>query len=232
MKYVGIPLLFLLVLALGACDGGSRGSGITTAEGTVTSVETALSTAPPRAREVGRLASWRRWLMLESPADAQSGVAGVRVLIEGTSIADETDGSGAFSLRGHFAGYVTVRFEPPGSGAIARISVNAPAGGVLTLDGVHIDAPSGQATAQQITVVFDGIVAGSDCAASMLQLVSRQRGATDTDVYDVDLAGSSIHDASGPPLPCQALRVGDPVHFTGAVNGDGTFGSAEIVRER
>ena len=231
MKHVRIALLLLLVLALGACDGGSRGSGITTAEGTIASVQTALLPAPPRARAVGRLALLRRWLMLESPAEAQSGVGGIRVLIEGTSIEDETDGSGAFSLRGSFEGYVTMRFELPGSGAVARISLNAPAGGVLTLDGVHIDAPSGQATAQRKTVVFDGIVAGSDCSGSMLQLVSRQRSATDTDVYDVELEGSSIRDAGGSPLPCQALRVGDPVHLDGAVNDDGTFGSAEIVRD-
>jgi hypothetical protein len=65
----------------------------------------------------------------------------------------------------------------------------------------------------------------------MLQLVSSQRSPTDTDVYDVNLEGSSIRDANGSPLPCQALRVGDHVRLQGVVDNDGTFGDAVIVRQ-
>jgi hypothetical protein len=228
MRYLRIALLLPFVLGLAGCDGGSRGTGITTAEGTVESVQTALL-APSRARPRGGWASFRRWLTLEGRAEAQAGVAGIRVLIEGTSIEDETDAEGAFSLRGDFEGDVTVRFELPTTGATASIAINAPAGGVLTLDRVHIDARSGQATPQSQTVRFDGIVTDIQCAASRMQLVSSQRSSTDTDVYEVTLEGSSIRDANGSPLPCEALRSGDHVQLQGTVNDDGSFGNARIV---
>ena len=230
MRYVRIALLFLLVLGLAGCDGGSRGSGITVADGTVESVQTALL-VPSRVRQPGVWATFRRWITLEAQAEAQAGVAGIRVLIEGTSIEDETDADGAFSLRGNFEGDVVIRFELPTTGATASIAVNVPAGGVLTLDRVHIDAQSGQATPQSQAVRFDGAVTDTECASEMLQLVSSQRSPMDTDVYDVDLEGSSIRDANGSPLPCQALRVGDHVRLQGLVEDDGSFGDAEIVRQ-
>jgi hypothetical protein len=228
MRYPRIALVLSFILALAGCDGGSRGSGITTAEGTVESIQLALL-GPSHAPALGGWATFRRWMTLEGRAEAQAGVAGIRVLVEGTSIEDETNAEGAFSLRGNFQGDVVIRFELPMTGAIASIAVNVPAGGVLTLDRVHIDARSDQATAQRQGVVFDGLVAGTDCAGSTLQLVSSQARATDTDVYDVRLEGSSIRAANGSPLPCQALRVGDPVRLQGTVNDDGTFGNAEIV---
>ena len=228
MRYLRIALLLPFVLGLAGCDGGSRGSGITTADGTVESIQLALL-GPSHAPALGGWATFRRWMTLEGRAEAQAGVAGIRVLIEGTSIEDETNAEGAFSLRGDFEGDVVIRFELPMTGATASIAVNVPAGGVLTLDRVHIDARSGQATAQRQGVVFDGLVAATDCAGSTLQLVSSQRSATETDVYDVRLEGSSIRAANGSPLPCQALRVGDPVRMQGTVNDDGTFGNAQIV---
>jgi hypothetical protein len=228
MRYLRIALLLPFFLGLAGCDGGARGSGITTAEGTVESVQTALL-APSRARPLGGWATFRRWLTFEGRAEAQVGVAGIRVFIEGTSIEDETDAEGAFSLRGNFEGDVTIRFELPTTGAAASIAINAPAGGVLTLDRVHIDTRNGQATPQNQLVQFDGIVTDIQCAASRLQLVSSQRSSTDTDVYDVNLEGSSIRDANGSPLPCEALRSGDHVQLQGTVNDDGSFGNARIV---
>jgi cytoskeletal protein CcmA (bactofilin family) len=173
----------------------------------------------------------RRWITFEGRAEAQSGIAGIRVLIEGTSIEDETNADGAFSLRGDFEGDIAIRFELPTTGATASIAVNVPAGGTLTLDRVHIDAHSGQATTQSQTVRFEGVVTGTQCAAETLQLISSQRSPTDTDVYDVNLDGSSIRDANGLPLPCQALRLGDHVRLLGIVEDDGSFGDAEIVRQ-
>jgi hypothetical protein len=227
MRYLRIALLLAFVLGLAGCDGGSRGSGITTAEGTVESIQTAIL-APSRTRPLGGWATFRRWLTFEGRAEAQAGVAGIRVLIEGTFIEDETNAEGAFSLRGDFEGDVTIRFELPTTGATS-IAINAPAGGVLTLDRIHIDARTGQATPQSQTVRFDGVVTSIQCAASMLQLVSSQRSQTDTDVYDVSLEGSSIRDANGLPLPCEALRSGDHVRLQGTVNDDGSFGDAQIV---
>src|SRR5262245_39167737 len=184
MRYLRVALLLPFVLVLAGCDGGSRGSGITTAEGTVENIQTALL-APSRTPPLWSWSTFRRWLTFEGRAEAQAGVAGIRVLIEGTSIEDETNAEGAFSLRGDFEGDVTIRFELPMTGATASLAINAPAGGILTLDRIHIDARSGQATPQSQTVRFDGVVTGIQCAASRLQLVSSQRSPTDTDVYDV-----------------------------------------------
>ncbi len=229
MKCTRIALALALVGALAGCDGGSRGSGITTAEGNVESVQTALH-APAAATRLGRLASLWRWLAPERTAEADAGLGGIRVLVEGTMVEDETDGDGSFSLRGDFEGDVVIRFEVPASGMSARIPVNAPAGGVLTLESVHLDTTSGAATAETQSVVFDALVAGADCVASTLDLVSRHRNATDTDVYAVRLQDSSIREIDGTPLSCPDLHEGDAVDVRGSVNDDGTFGHAEIVR--
>ena len=76
-----------------------------------------------------------------------------------------------------------------------------------------------------------GLVVDADCPGSRLQLVSRHRGPTDTDVYEIRLEDSSIRDANGLPLTCQDLRGGDGVRLQGSINDDETFGHADIVRE-
>jgi hypothetical protein len=227
MKRSLVACLLSLVVALAACDGGSRGSGITTtAEGNVESLESALR-APARDGSLARLV--RSWLRLESAAEADSGVSGVRVSIEGTSFTDVTDDVGSFRLRGDFSGDAVIRFEPPGGG-VARIAVNAPAGGTLTLEQVRLDAVAGTAEAARQTVVFDGTVVSTDCAASRIDLISRDGGPTDTDVYVVTLDGSTIRDAGGMTLTCSALRAGDALDVRAVVQPDGTFGDAELVR--
>src|SRR5262249_11500856 len=146
MKRIRNAALFSLVLALAACDGGSRGSGITTeALGNVASVEAALERPlSPRSR----LAWLTRLLVTEGTAAAQNALEGIQVSIEGSSIADETDANGFFSLRGNFEGSVVIRFERMTDGASARMEVNVPAAGTLTLNDVTLDERSGRATAQ------------------------------------------------------------------------------------
>ena len=124
---------------------------------------------------------------------------------------------------------MVIRFELP-SGGSARIPVNAPAGGLLTLERVHLDADSGQATAASQSVVFEALVVDTDCDASELDLVSRHRSPVDTDVYAVRLEDSSIRDAGGASLSCADLHEGDALDLRGSVNEDGTFGHAEMVR--
>ena len=84
MKRTRIAFVLPVLLALAACDGGSRGSGITTAEGNVSSVQTALR-APSTAPTMGKM-GWLAWLWrrseLEGRAEADAGVAGIRVLLE------------------------------------------------------------------------------------------------------------------------------------------------------
>jgi hypothetical protein len=171
----------------------------------------------------------RSWLRFESTAQADSGVSGVRVSIEDTSFTDVTDEVGSFRLRGDFSGDAVIRFEPPGGG-VARIAVNAPAGGTLTLEQVRVDTAAGTAEPARQTVVFEGTVLSADCAASRLELVSRDGGPADTDIYVVTLDGSTLRDADGTTLSCSALRVGDALDVRAVVQADGTFGDAELVR--
>jgi hypothetical protein len=228
MKRIPSAALVLLVLALGACDGGSRGSGITTVEGNVGSVEAALGHSLTRRSELAWLT---RLLTAEGTAAAQGALEGIQVSIEGSSIADETNANGSFSLRGHFEGEVVIRFERTTDGASARMEVNVPAAGTLTLNDVTLDERSGKATAQSTSVAFHGLVASADCPGEILRLVSSERSATDTDVYVVRLDTSSLHDASGMPVACDQLTVGEAVELAGSVNADGTFGHCDIVVE-
>jgi len=220
-----------LVLLMAGCDGGSRGSGITTAQGNVDSVQTAQRGGGSAAKPTA-LARLRALLPVFATAHAQAGVEGIRVFVEGTSVADETDADGSFVLRGEFDGVVVIRFQRAADAPSAAIAVNAPAGGTLTLNDVRIDERSGEATAQTQGVVFDGLVSDASCSTQTVHMVSRHRSPTDTDVYTVRLATSSLHDVQGEPVPCEALVEGDLLRLQGTVNDDGTFGNADIVLER
>ena len=227
MKPRRIAGLFALAVALAACDGGARGSGITTAQGNVSSVDTALRDgAPARTSVAARL---RAALALETVAHAQTDLAGIHVSVEGTTIADDTDERGTFALRGKFEGFVAIHFQRTSGGPVATITLNAPAGGTLTLNDVQLDERNGDATAREVDVQFEGLVADTDCASAVLRLVSRHRGPTDTDVYTVRLDTSSLHDRNGMPVSCADLRQGDPVTLHGTVNPDETFGHADVT---
>ncbi len=228
MKRIRSAALLSLVLALGACDGGSRGSGITTVEGNVQSVQAVLRHVPRRRSELAWLT---RLLAAEGTAAAQGALEGINVSIEGSSIADETDANGSFSLRGHFESYVVVRFERTTDGASARMTVNVPAAGTLTLNDVTLDDRSGQATAQSTDVAFEGILTTADCPGEILDMVSSQRSPGDTDVYVVRLDTSSLHQPNGTPVACQDLTMGQALQVAGIVNPDGTFGNCDIVVE-
>jgi hypothetical protein len=58
-----------------------------------------------------------------------------------------------------------------------------------------------------------------------------QQSPADGDQYAVVLAGSSIVDAMGAPVPCTALATGEDARVSGTVNDDGTFGDATITLE-
>jgi len=227
MKSRRIAGLFAVAVALAACDGGARGSGVTTAQGNMASVDTALGGgAPARTSVAARL---RAALALETVAHAQTDLAGIHVSVEGTTIEDDTDERGAFTLRGKFEGFVAIRFQRTAASPAATITLNAPAGGTLTLNDVQLDERSGDATAREVDVEFEGLVADTDCAGAALRLVSRHRGPTDTDVYTVRLDTSSLHDRNRMPVSCADLREGDPVTIRGTVNPDETFGHADVT---
>src|SRR5713101_2671298 len=91
-------LLFPCILIFGCCscamDGGSRGSGISTAQGNVDSVQMAAILKPSHSSAETLLAALRRSLWIESAASARNAFEGIVVTVEGTSETGETDANG------------------------------------------------------------------------------------------------------------------------------------------
>jgi len=193
---------WLVALASCASDGGQRGTGITVAAGNVASVRPAIDT----------------------------GVAGVDVSLEGTELHTTTDASGMFTLSGEFSGETALRFARALDGVVARLPVNAPAGGRIDARDVVVDATTGTAEASVVDVVFEGQVETLACAEARIVLTSAHHAEDDLDTYDVTLTGSTLHDADGRPLACADLRVGDRLDVDGAFASDGTIGAADLAR--
>lgn len=233
MKW-GWSALLPLVLALGSCslDGGSRGSGISTAvDGNVASVDAVASSLPLVIETRSQFTRVRDFLAIEAIARARTAVEGIHVLIEGTDAQRETDANGRFSIRGNFEGAVNLVFQLPNGGGTARLAINAPAAGRLTLDDIHVNSATGAASAATQHVLFDGIVTHVDCQGQILTLVSIAQSPTDTDRYMVRLDTSSVRDAHGNRLTCSDLQTGARAMIQGVVNADGTFGDAAIQLE-
>jgi len=225
--------LLALILALGGCaEGGSRGSGIGTGVfGNVVAVQMAARSDSSRA-EASRVPARQRASFtpqVVSVAGAQTAVAGISVAVEGTAIHGETDANGNFSVTGNFEGMISLVFQLPNGGGLARIALNVPAGGSLTLNNVVIDTEAEQAVAETQDVDFDAIITGIDCDARVLTMVSSQEGSGDVDDYTLRLDTSSVQDSNGVPVPCGDLRSGDRASVEGLVDPDGTFGHATVV---
>jgi hypothetical protein len=189
----------LMTLAACAQDGGSSGTGISTAEGNVVSV-----------------------------ASARTGTQGIQVTIEGTDAKDQTDADGLFRVRGQFAGTVTLRFTRTDDGVTASLPITVPAGGHLTLTDVRLDAASHEATAGNAAVVFDGLIAAVDCSGQLLTLLS-EADESRTHTYVLELDTSSLIDRDGNPVACATLVAGDRAHVEGAVGQAGTFYRATVM---
>lgn len=223
MKWNRTALLLALALALAACaDGGSRGTGITTAQGNVAFVRSAtrLERSPQSL-----LARLRDLLAGPRVATAQSAVEGITVRVEGTPLSGVTDTNGFFVLGGDFSGPVILLFQRPSDGTTARIGVSIPAGGVLTLVNLEVDGRSGRANAEREDLSFHGVVLATNCPSETADVVSRLRPQGES--YTVRLGGSALRDSQGAPLPCTALQGGTGVRVAGVVNRDGTISAVE-----
>lgn len=223
--------LFLAVVlgaGIGGCDGGSSGTGITTVQGNVANVDlpagrfAGAADHPVSMRGTGDGAA--------AASQNPGSLGGIRVSIEGTEISAETDSRGIFRVRGDYDSEVTILFSRAADDLMARLNVNVPAGGILTMTDVQIDAARGSVVPARQGVEFAGLISAVDCEAETLVLVSAQKP-DDGDQYIVLLTGSSIRTQSGEPVPCSALAGGDSVEARAVVNDDGTFGEAEIVVE-
>lgn len=216
----------LLALALAACDGGSSGTGITTAQGNVASADTALRGTPRPGRPT-MLARLRDALQWPREARARGPLEDIRVTIEGTRHSVTTDPQGHFGLSGHFAGPVGMVFELPDGGS-ARLVITVPRGGALTLSNVHIDGRTGAATVDDQRVRFDGLVSSTDCGQHKATVVSR-RSPEDGNHYTVHFAAATVHDRSGAAVGCADLAPGEPVDVDGHVRREGEV-EAESVQ--
>lgn len=219
-----------LCYVLGGCaEGGLRGSGISTvAKGNVGSVQTAALLSPPRSSAGSWLVPLREQLAVEAVARAATPVEGIRVAVEGTRVASETDADGRFSLRGKFEGKVTLVFERPEDGLMARLPINVPAGGTLTLTNIHIDATLGVAAAETQSAQFEGIITDVNCGESTIAMRSVYESPTDADSYLVRLDTSVLTDSRGNVLACADLRGGEQAIVHAEVNADGTFGNGTV----
>jgi len=201
--------LLPLIFALTACaEGGSRGSGISTAVlGNVQTVQAAV-------------------------VRARTAVEGIRVTVEGTGAHGQTDASGHFTVQGGFAGLISLVFELPNGGGQARIALNVPAAGRLTLNNVTIDADSEEASAETQDVDFEGIIDGVYCRSLTMALVSSQeRPGNAADRYTLQLDTSTVRDSQGNPVACADIPEGARATVEGMVNPDGTFGDATVQLE-
>ena len=208
-------LLSLFLALWGCAEGGSRGSGISTAVlGNVVQVQT----DEPRAAA-------------DAVAGAGTDLQGINVVIEGSGIHGQTDANGNFSLSGDFEGMINLVFELPDGHWRAHIALNVPAAGKLTLNNVVIDTQTEAASAETQAVDFDAIITAVNCPGLALAVVSAQHGPDDVDDYTLRLDTSSVRDAAGQPVPCADLRSGDRAWVQGYVDPDGTFGEAEITLE-
>jgi hypothetical protein len=218
-KSTGLVLAIVLAVGAAACDGGSSGTGITTAQGNVAGASSAHRGTPASGRPT-MLARVLGMLRFESEASARGSLEGIRVTIEGTSIETLTDAAGLFSLRGNFAGPVGMIFELPEGGSSARLVITVPRGGELTVTNVHVDTRSGQATADSQRVRFEGLVNGTNCSQQAATMVSRETP-NDGNTYSVDLSSAVVRDSAGNTLDCANLTSGESADVDGDVGGDG-----------
>jgi len=191
---ITIAIMALGAVLGGCADGGSSGTGITTARGNVSSVTSAL-----RSRS--------------------GAVEGIQVTIENTPLSSDTDAAGLFSLGGNFAGPVGMLFALP-DGSVARLVVTVPRGGALALTDVSVDGANGQASAAVQSVQFDGLVRTTTCAEQLAVMVSR-RTPNDGNTYPVRLGAATVRDPSGNVLRCESLSAGDAVDVRGEVRREG-----------
>jgi hypothetical protein len=209
-----IPLVLVMLLASCATDGGSSGTGITSVEGNVATIQ----------RDGAMMAA----ALMAAPT---TNLAGIAVTVEGTSAAAETDAGGRFVVRGTFEGPSTLRFGRAADAVTAQMTVFVPLGGTMTLHDVQLDVAAETAVADNQHAVFDALVQETDCAGHMLSLVSvsHEEGGY---VYMVDLSTTFLHDGSGTAVDCAQLRAGERVHVEATSQPDGSFTNADVEVER
>ena len=172
LRHVGTAMAIAVVIYGGSCAGGGpSGTHFSTAQGNLSNAT--ASRTNPAERPTTALAQLGRLLDFVGRAWAQNGIEGVRVSVEGTEFAAFTDAGGSFVVRGDFAGPLTLLFERD-DGLSARIGIEVPAGGTVTLRNVSCSGSSGACEAEDVDV---------------------------DEPSDDDVSGPSVDDPSDPPVP-------------------------------
>jgi hypothetical protein len=215
-----VPLLWVLA---SCADGGSSGTGITSAQGNVATAQAWLRPSERTPSFLARL--WEALPVRSRSAFARAGTEQIEVSIEGTSLQTRTDANGAFRLSGDFAGPIGLLFERPDDGLFARLVITIPAGGSLTLTNVRLE--HGRASVDGQRAAFDGILESTDCAKQIATVVSELRP-RDGNRYRVHLSKTEVRDDQGAPLACEDLRPGQKIRVDGAVRDDGAFEADDV----
>jgi hypothetical protein len=129
-----------------SCGGGPSGTAQSTVQGNVAAVEQA------RRGEPSLLARVLDLVRPITSAWAQNGFDGIRVSIEGTPFETETNESGEFVLESPYSGAGTLLFRRENDQLAARIGVEVPAGGTVTLRNVRCSRGQGSCRADAIEV--------------------------------------------------------------------------------
>jgi hypothetical protein len=171
-RHLGIALALATAVASVHCAGGGpSGTHLATAQGTLANAE---ATRRPRGAESTVLARIGELFRVVGRAWAQSGVEGVRVSVEGTPFETVTDAGGSFVVRGDFAGVVTLLFQRDADGLVARLAIDMPEGGTVTLRNVTCSGADGACQAEDVDV---------------------------DEPSDDDVSEPSVEDPSDPPVP-------------------------------
>ena len=225
----GMAAGLLALLASCAGGGGSTGTGITTAQGTIASTDTASRPASRRNGATVWVARIFELLGSARVANAITGAEGIRVTIEGTTLTAESAASGFFSLSGSFGGPVTLLFSGGDGRPPRRLDINVPTGGTLTLDRVRLDGPDDFARPDAQHLDFDGVVAAANCSSGSLSMVSNATP-DDGNSYPVDVGGAALRDSDGNAIECGDLASGDVLNVQGDVRNDGGIDCHEADR--
>ncbi len=205
MKRTGIflacSLLFACsVVGCASSDGGQSGTGISAIRGNVVAV-------------IG----------------AEPDVAGIRVSLAATTLTTLTDVTGRFELSGKVSGPDELRFERDRDALFARTDVVIPAGGILDLEGIVVDADTNEARPARQQVQFEGIVDLLNCAGGAIRLIPKDDDPQAT-AFTVDVATATIRD-DGVLLACDDLQLGDRLQVRGETMDGVLLINAELELE-
>lgn len=207
------PLCSLLCLLLAGCaaDGGPVGTGIAAIRGNVAAVDLAAD--------------------LPAPVPA-AGALPFRVTVsldEVPGIRDTTDPEGNFTLRGAFAGTLTLRFRGPGLDV--AMPVDVPAASVVVLENIRLRR---QAVEPAVVRALDfvGSIALVECSGATAGELLVDDRAPGRNQFLVRLSADTV--LTGPDgrrLECAVLRPGTLVRLAGEAGrrGQRTIDATEIV---